>query len=367
MSQSTYFKLDDRLVTDMRKAARANPEHGAMFQAKTTGLSIHTIRKALSGVTFKHLNDNEPPVIRVLEKLTDEQVLIVRRIAAEGPVDYEHHAKAFGVAINTLENAVRGRTYRHLNDQVAPTVTSSKSDADRFLVRKLYQEKLSLSEIAKQAGVAKSTVVLWCSDLTGERASPHKKKRGRPKAAVLPKEPGRKSNGSQVLTDEQVLKLRRDVRREKVRALHKRSIEYNASATSIAQALRGVSFKHLNAIEPPVLERLRPDMPFSARLIPDESLMAEMISMRRGDPQTWSYAALAKWISEKTELLYKASHVSRVLIKRDPSLKDLEPIDAIAKREKRAAERLALKQRLEEEDRLEAWHAAGRPDDWIWT
>jgi hypothetical protein len=98
--------------------------------------------------------------------VSDDVVLKARRLVREDPsLTHRQLASQFNVNASSLEKAIRGQTYKHLNDTEAPVLRSIKKDDKRQEARELYLQGMSYLEISKQISIPKSSLSLWLRDI----------------------------------------------------------------------------------------------------------------------------------------------------------------------------------------------------------
>jgi len=243
-------------------------------------------------------------------------------------------------------------------------------------MRELYQSGMTVIEVSRILKISDVRVGEYCKDLIAERKKNRIKK---PRKTTV-----RTINGLQVLTDDNVIAMRKEIRESGKKNWTLYAARYKTSITTVSVAARGLTFKHLNGIELPIddeeVEKVK-RIPKVDRTPLSEELVQEILSLRRADPSKWTYGALASLLIEKTHRNYRATHVSKIIIRRDPSLKSLEEIKPVriprektvhprrirvrrtlsAEEIRRCREEAEIQRIIEEEDRYEAWVAAGRP------
>lgn len=364
--------------------------------------------------------------------ILDEQVKIMRTEARQkGYSDFDHYANRFGKSVSYVTKAMRGETFRHLNTIVPPFIMNVKKVEEREKARQMYKEGKSYSIIAGELGVSKASLSLWLRDMAPtprpspkrkiDEALPEKarelyrngntlreicqilgvhdrrvsqwceslKEEMRAKRAAKPRPPIKpRKTRNQILSDDDVIAIRKEVKTSGKKDWKVYADRHNCSITIVSMAARGISFKHINHIEAPIIaDQIQTARTKTSTVIkprPDETLVAEALKMRRSDPNEWTYGKLAAWMGEKTGRKYQAGHIAILLVNRDPSIKLLRPAtpprvpraksgpkpmtpEQIKARAKAALERReALKKMIAAEDAREAWVKAGSPADWIW-
>lgn len=292
--------------------------------------------------------------------LTDTIVLDLRRTARDNPkFNRNACAKLYGINLSTLTKALTGISYKHLNDQEPPVVKIVKKADEQETARQLYKDGKNYNEIARLLNVAKSSISYWCRDLAeAKRAAkggvrvrvpkgqenpvPIKPRSQYPSfRPPVPKEKVKKVRRSKrFLTNEDVIAMRKEVKEQGYKDVTSFVSRYGVSASTISLAISGKHFSDLNEIEAPVVGRLprrhRWGEHRDRRCQERDVLIQEAIRLRREDPIKWTYAALAKWMSEKTGKTYHSPHISRPMLNRDPSLRELEKLEPPKPRRKQA-------------------------------
>lgn len=98
--------------------------------------------------------------------ISDEVVLQARRLIRENPELHNRKvAEQFDVPMISLEKAVRGATYKHLNNIEPPIIRSIKKEDQRAKAIELYKKGLSYNAIKDELNVAKSSLSLWLRDI----------------------------------------------------------------------------------------------------------------------------------------------------------------------------------------------------------
>lgn len=235
---STKFKLTDDEVIAMRKDARINRSHGASYYASRLPVSVSTAEKTLRGTAYSHLNIVAPPVRYPSVKLTDADVIELRRIANTGTrLDLEKIAQERDVTVESIERAVRGRSFGHLNAIAPPHVRSVAKPHAQENAKVMYLAGLSYKQISKILHISKSSISLWLRDV------PKRKETRRPTG---------KGTSGPVLTDDDVLLIRKSIRAEGVFNLAIWAERFKVSKPAISYAARGITFKHLDEMEAPI-------------------------------------------------------------------------------------------------------------------
>ena len=315
---------------------------------------------------------------------TDTQwVVEVRRRVKEDPsFDLTAYAKEKGMARTTLRRALSGRSYQHLNNVEPGGTRASKKSEKQEEARALCRANISLRLIAKQLSVAKSSASLWCKDILEERrqreaeeALAHPTIKQKKKWKPQPKKE-RDRNGPQVLTNETVIDLRRIVRADNLLRLGYHAARLGVSASAIRDAVKGITFKAVDEIEPPVTHRLGVVPRKPRTIIPSVDLIEEAIALRRSSPDVYTYKALSQWMREKTGRKYGQIFLANLMLGHDPSLKELDakpikPKKVSAPKKKMSVAEIAAKMKEHQEsrnafalleDQYEQWVKEGSPD-----
>lgn len=320
-------KLTDAIVLEMRKVCRGDRRKSAKYHSDKLGISKSIIDKALRGLTFKHLDKIEAPIVRSNEILSDEDVIKIRKDAHEtGQVDTKALGELYDMSPQTIEKMLRGTSYERLNE-IAPPYFSWKSRRGfKDQARELYNQGLSYNQIVERLGVSKCSVSLWCRDLREAKAAAL----AATKAKTIKPAPrtcrGNLLPAPRPLSDDTVIKLRQQVKHDGAKNLRLHAERLGVSINSISNAITGKSYPHVNEREAPVTERLRPKRQTEGKPEKHAQLISELLALRRSDPETWTYQELAKKASEITGKSYRPNHVFIALRSRDPSIVELGPI-----------------------------------------
>ena len=98
--------------------------------------------------------------------ISDEVVIQARRLFRENPeLHYRKVAQQLSVPILQLENAVRGKTFRHLNDNEPPVIRSVKKEEQKLKAIELYKQGFSYNAIKVELDVSKASLSLWLRDI----------------------------------------------------------------------------------------------------------------------------------------------------------------------------------------------------------
>ena len=371
--------LTDERVLFLRKEIKEKGRVNQPFYAKEYDVGVDSIGKAIRGDSFKHLNATEAPVKTVLKK--HEQKEKARELSKQG-FSYNYIKQELGVSKSSLSNWCRDI----VAGKESVTVVKFAPSELKEEARTLYQQGKTCPEIAEHLNRSLSTVSRWCSDLSRQRRLEHKLTR---RTLQEDKDPSiKRSRGRQaLLTDEQVLALRKAVKADRKMHTAARGKALQMGRTTIRHAVIGKTFKHLNSIEAPVTADMLDKVVKVVRQTSCASneLIAEVIALRRENPALWSYGRIAEILSERTGRKYQGGPTAILLVSRDPSLKELEKIKPLAKtKEKKIVpkkpkvpkfmsaadiarkrhETAELRKAIAEADRYEQWANAGFPDDW---
>jgi transposase len=337
--------------------------------ARTTGVPVSTVRRFCKDITKDPRNVK---AVRLDER--SKRIAAMRKESRElGKADLSRYAVEEGLSEDAISNALRGRTFKHVNAVEAPFIVVVKKNKERDAARDLYQQGLTYNAIAERLSVSKSSVSLWCSDLVVKKRASRKvipdselvakarelyatglstlkvstqlnvsnrkvaqwcedlvqaRVADRSIHPIIPKKKIVAKNAS--LTDEFVVNMRRTVRRTGVRNWPQYAKEAKASITVISMAARGESYKHLNDIEAPITEADIKVVSKPRKNVLDpakyKALVEKMAELRREDPLKWTYSELAKYMSVETKRKYRGSHIAITLRNFDPTLKELEAI-----------------------------------------
>lgn len=321
---------DDQVLT-LRKESRAKGLSYAREHVALLDVSFSTISRALRGETFVHLNDIEKPYVHNCKKLTDDQVILMRKKGREdNKLDTDYYVNLFEADESTISKAVRGYSFKHLNKEHPPFIKVVKKEEMQKKAREMCEQDIPYRDIAEQLDVSKSSVSLWCKDLTEKKRelSPEKLKssvRAKERRDLTGEKPKRRErNGPQVLTTEQVVELRRIVRAEGKLDANRHAVTYNVVASVIGDAVRGRTFKYVNEIEPPVTDKLKRTPRTFRSITPPHDLVVEALALRRSDVVKWSYKQLSILFRERTGRKYGQSYIANLLLTLDPTIKDLK-------------------------------------------
>jgi hypothetical protein len=377
--------LTDDMVKDLRTKAANDPLFNLRVWAREShfdlrNYSFRSLEKALKGQSFKHLDATHSPVDTVSEyDLLREKA---RELYRQG-YSYDKIKAQLRVSKSSLS-----LWCRDLND--TPPTTPKRHLSDEFIkkMRELYQGGMSVIDLSRQLKISDKKISEHCGDLILAR------KENRTATKKPRKKTVRVANGCQVLKDDDVIAMRREIRASGKKAWKIYAEKYKISIATISVAVRGKTFTHLNAIEPPiedheVIKTQRPALVDRTPASPE--LAQQALAKRRSDPLEWTYGKIAQWLSEVTGKKYRAGHVKILLVNKDPTIVQLEAIKAPkppkpfkvkpykrraprvtphltqAEQARRAAlarereEEKAIQKLIEEEERFEAWVNAGRP------
>lgn len=344
--------LDDNYVISIRRAVRENPKLNAKFFAERDGRSVHTISKAILGVTHKRLNHIEAPFVKPSRKISIKTIVDLRQRINKGEkVNLLAEAEKIGCSENAVRKAIIGHNSKEADVIVPPvTLTGNCKKGAKEKARVLFSEGKNYNEIVDILKVAKSSVSIWCSDLRKARDEKRlaekteeerkraedkilEKQRKRSEAEIKRKETvaerkarrGQPCYANREMTMEDVAEMRRDVRRNQCRNVSFYADKFGVSETSISMAQRGVTFKDADALEPPVLEKFTKESAYAKLTKERDERAQEALTLFRSDPVKWSYAALAEYLTQKYGVALRPCIVKRLMVVRDPSIAALEP------------------------------------------
>jgi hypothetical protein len=195
-------------------------------------------------------------------------------------------------------------------------------------LREQYLAGRSYNQLCKDTGLCKATISRYCRDLVKHpepRPEPVIAKVSHPKTVVVRKAPDLR-NKNHILTAKDVIEIRKQVRETGRKNLSGFATQFKVAVATISHAISGVTFKDVNAIEPPIGYMPLPKKTKRSTSVAPEHLVKEALELRRSDPLTWTYGNLARWLNERTGRKYGAGPVAQLLLRRDPSLKALEEI-----------------------------------------
>lgn len=240
--------------------------------------------------------------------------------------------------------------YRHQNP-----------DAVRNDAREMYQSGMTVQAICRALRVSTATMQIWCGDLIAERRLQRSKNSKNPKPENFA--------GYTELTDDVVITIRQLVKASGRKNWKLYAGQYNTSIQHISDAVRGKTFAHLNEIEPPIAPKevkRWAGLRGGKRLPPMSQVLLETLAtLRRENPDQWTFTRLAGFAKEKTGKDHRPSTTARTLHRFDPSLKSLVTKKASLRSEKRSAEavkrrlliRQEIRQMMREEDAYEKWRS----------
>jgi Mor family transcriptional regulator len=174
------------------------------------------------------------------EKLTEEQVMDIRKEYAAGNVTALDLAKKYGVTSDTIYRVANGRSWRHL-----PIVDRSRkscrvktlSDEQVMDIRKEYVEgDATASDLAKKYGVRLPQIRRAIGSLYWL-----------PLQSIPPKRKPTLSHKHKRLNEEQVMSIRKEYARGDV-AVPDLTKKYDMSCSQIRYIVNGKSWKHLPVI-----------------------------------------------------------------------------------------------------------------------
>jgi transcriptional regulator with XRE-family HTH domain len=275
--------------------------------------------------------------------LTDDIVIAMRRrLRKVGKINQAQYAKQYGVSVWAISEACRGITFKHLNNQEPPVRQMKTLQEEGMKARELFRQGLTYNQIVEKLTISKSSVSKYCCDLAQEKLGNEKKLRQEKKNAELEEKRQRREklasqkkekipvpkrklvNASQILTDDQVIALRESVRNDGFKGLKHYADQLKVSKPCISQALKGFTFSHLNEISVPFSENFVKPCTWRTKDKVDPAIIQQALDLRLADPVQWHYGALAVWLREQTGRLYRPGPVAVILRNHDPSLVEFD-------------------------------------------
>lgn len=288
-------------------------------------------------------------------KLNDRTVMAMRRMAAYfGRFPVKKYACKFNMSEQSVSRALTGKQYSHLNNIVKPYVQRMSCPETREKARAMCLAGIAYSVIAKELSISKSTVSLYCRDIERPNRVAHNRitseeqlrraeqRQKEAEARALEREQMRQKR---LIEDNEAKLARKNARRGRMRLLkvedvifHRADIvltqraefatrakECGVSLGAFVPAIYGDTFSELNEKYPPVPKGMFKRKSERIRLDPlPLEFTNELLSMRRSDPVTWTYQALANFTNEKTGRNYRGGPISVMLINLDPTLRELD-------------------------------------------
>lgn len=293
--------------------------------------------------------------------IPDHVVLEARKEARENPTIITRiWSEKFNVPHDSLEKALRGQTYKHLNPLEPPVSRRNKKEETEKQARVLYQAGMSYNQISEQLKVPKSSISRWCGDLAKVRypeymaqrseayhqrlASEERQREQRKLAALQTKadaklrrqeqlqknredyrklvraDPSKVKRGICPLNDEDVLALRRRIRADDYTSVKDLAKEYSTTINTVQAVVRGRSFKHLDTTEPPLTGRFKNPGRLVKTPRPTYDILQTLNGLRRKDPWKWSYKALNTHMFELCGSKMSAENFKQLMLQHDPSL-----------------------------------------------
>lgn len=167
--------------------------------------------------------------------------------------------------------------------------------------RHLYKELRDFQKVADLTGVARSTVVRWCDDLKKDFPT--------------------LSDQYQKEKIEQVIRLRNEARDDPDFNLDRYAQREGIEASVLSKALRGVTFKYLNATTPPVKQIMnKPEKKEEARLLYQGGMGSNQIARKLAVSKSSVSFWCADLIHAKTEKL-RSEGIIRKASKPNPNRK----------------------------------------------
>jgi transposase len=353
-------EIDQGIVEMRLEVAKSQAVDIKKYMAKLQ-LSDVTLRKALRGITHTHLNSKAAPVCLDIKK--DSERLEVRRLYTEKKIGCRLIKKTMAKAGRPVSSASVSRWLSDLI-QVRNQEREESNKKLRQQARTLYAAGgVTTHDISKKMKISNERVAAWCADLIDARHGERKKRTAAKQAA----RPGR----PQLLTDEQVLEIRRRVRASGIKDWVKLAKEYRVAPSSVAYAAKGITFRRLNDQVAPITDadaRSAPKgrAPTKTKRkwksdLPDE-LIDEIIELRRSDPVKWTYGECGRLLFERTGKKYCAGPVSVLILRRRPEMKELEKIYVPRKprdpETRKKYKPLTESEKKEKAARMRAWRLA---------
>lgn len=221
---------------------------------------------------------------------------------------------------------------RWLSKVPASNTASAKYKELKERCRSDYRAGKRFREIQREHGVTDGTLTLWIRDLSEKRkADPSYVFTSAPIDATQ-----RRNNGKR-MTDEQVIQLRREVKREKTLNSRKWVRQFGVSASAITLAARGVQYTHLNHIETPAtIEDTKYKPRFTrTQLELRKTSFTDLIVLVEQNASRWTFQSMAEWMRKTTGGGYESSHIRMLLAKRAPHLLDVvrdAPVGKVSER-----------------------------------
>jgi transposase len=251
--------------------------------------------------------------------------------------------------------------------------SSDKLKELREIAREQYASGVIVKQVSRNLQVSNSTVKTWCEDLIQARLLERASRSKIPKAEGF--------TGFVPLKDSDVITIRKEVRASGIKDWKRYSHRYSSNDTKIADAAKGITFKHLDSIEPPILdsEVKRKTRPVLKRGRPENitEVLKELVELIRSDPPLWPFEKLAEIARERTGKKYLAPVIARMVYQFDPSVNGIAISKPRVKPEKKRVKRSdeqrrkkdqiknAIKRTIRKENAYEEWVAAGKPDSWV--
>jgi transposase len=146
--KSSKGKLNARLVATIRIMLQNKSLRSVQKLIKKqygVYVSHEGIRQAATGMTWKHVVDPPPITIKPNpspnSKITDEQVIQMREEAQKRSWSPEHFAKQYDITCSSINQAISGRSFKHLNE-IAPPVYRRNSKNRKANIHERQEEVL---------------------------------------------------------------------------------------------------------------------------------------------------------------------------------------------------------------------------------
>jgi hypothetical protein len=164
--------LTDTIVLEARRRYRNGESAGQLAKAMEVPLSA--LQGALSGVTWTHLNEIEPPTKGRLggSFLNETDVRLIRKIYAEAPTDragrravMNELAERYMVSSANIYAIVKRKSWKHVEDDPAPDArpvvlapNATLTEADVIQVRRRVKQDESCEALAVEFNVSSMTI-----------------------------------------------------------------------------------------------------------------------------------------------------------------------------------------------------------------
>lgn len=115
-----------------------------------------------------------------------------------------------------------------------------------------------------------------------------------------------------VMTDDQVLFMRREIRKNKKMDIRGWAQKYNVSHPTVLAAIRGKTFKH---VPEPITETFHAPQLGRKCVLTDEQLQS-LHELRKRDPHVWTFRALAERSNKLFDTNYHPMNIKRLIERR---------------------------------------------------